>query len=309
MLVDDRGPDDARRSMGSPAGIRQRPRMRGATYHLRLRLRVAVNSSEVRRHLALRRAVRRGQPAGVGGRPSTASTADGHPRRAYERGEGHAPPKVTVVLGVVKPAGVSRAPAGFTVECRSARCAPPRTVGTARHGSARPASLIEGVSPAAIEATHPASAPGRSRTCDLEIRRLLLYPAELQGPGIARSVDTNLGRTALWFRPLTFRSPGAKYANHGAQHGPGHAAAGIHRRRSSPAADQAGLREPRRHHEYAVRALSWVLLKGWLCKPSWPRKDAAACISYSWSSVRWTSAQMGVFSWPRAHCPRHEQGI
>ena len=28
-----------------------------------------------------------------------------------------------------------------------------------------------------------ASAPGRTRTCDLEIRRLLLYPAELQGPG------------------------------------------------------------------------------------------------------------------------------
>src|SRR4051794_40561455 len=26
-------------------------------------------------------------------------------------------------------------------------------------------------------------APGRTRTCDLEIRRLLLCPAELQGPG------------------------------------------------------------------------------------------------------------------------------
>ena len=25
-------------------------------------------------------------------------------------------------------------------------------------------------------------APGRTRTCDLEIRRLLLYPAELRGP-------------------------------------------------------------------------------------------------------------------------------
>ena len=28
------------------------------------------------------------------------------------------------------------------------------------------------------------SAPGRNRTCDLEIRRLLLYPAELRGRGI-----------------------------------------------------------------------------------------------------------------------------
>ena len=30
------------------------------------------------------------------------------------------------------------------------------------------------------------SAPGRTRTCDLEIRRLLLYPAELRGPGTRR---------------------------------------------------------------------------------------------------------------------------
>ena len=29
-------------------------------------------------------------------------------------------------------------------------------------------------------------APGRTRTCDLEIRRLLLYPAELRGPGTRR---------------------------------------------------------------------------------------------------------------------------
>jgi hypothetical protein len=30
------------------------------------------------------------------------------------------------------------------------------------------------------------SAPGRTRTCDLEIRRLLLYPAELRRPGRSR---------------------------------------------------------------------------------------------------------------------------
>src|SRR5688572_22921065 len=31
----------------------------------------------------------------------------------------------------------------------------------------------------------------------------------------------------------------------------------------------------------------------------------AACISYSWFSVRWTSAQMDVFSSWRAQCPQH----
>ena len=36
---------------------------------------------------------------------------------------------------------------------------------------------------------HAASAPGRTRTCDLEIRRLLLYPAELQGRGEHSSRD------------------------------------------------------------------------------------------------------------------------
>jgi CspA family cold shock protein len=35
-------------------------------------------------------------------------------------------------------------------------------------------------------------------------------------------------------------------------------------------------------------------------------QDRAACISYSWYSVRWTSAQLDVFSGLRAHCPRHE---
>ena len=33
--------------------------------------------------------------------------------------------------------------------------------------------------------------------------------------------------------------------------------------------------------------------------------DVAACISYSWFSVRWTSAQVDVFSSSRAQCPRH----
>jgi cold shock protein len=36
-------------------------------------------------------------------------------------------------------------------------------------------------------------------------------------------------------------------------------------------------------------------------------QDVAACISYSWSSVRWTSAQVDVFSSLRAHCPRYEK--
>ena len=35
----------------------------------------------------------------------------------------------------------------------------------------------------------PGSAPGRTRTCDLEIRRLLLYPAELRGRGIGIMVQ------------------------------------------------------------------------------------------------------------------------
>ena len=32
----------------------------------------------------------------------------------------------------------------------------------------------------------------------------------------------------------------------------------------------AGAGEERRSPEHATDALSWVLLKGWLCKPSWP---------------------------------------
>ena len=34
-------------------------------------------------------------------------------------------------------------------------------------------------------------------------------------------------------------------------------------------------------------------------------QDVAACISYSWFSVRWTSAQVDVFSGSRAQCSRH----
>ena len=41
------------------------------------------------------------------------------------------------------------------------------------------------------------SAPGRTRTCDLEIRRLLLYPAELQGRGVGRAVGHHLGMTPV----------------------------------------------------------------------------------------------------------------
>ena len=38
-------------------------------------------------------------------------------------------------------------------------------------------------------------APGRIRTCDLEIRRLLLYPAELRGRGMGIAVGTTIGTT------------------------------------------------------------------------------------------------------------------
>src|SRR5688572_32850045 len=34
-------------------------------------------------------------------------------------------------------------------------------------------------------------------------------------------------------------------------------------------------------------------------------QDGAACISYSWFSVRWTSVQVDVFSGSRARCSRH----
>jgi hypothetical protein len=37
-------------------------------------------------------------------------------------------------------------------------------------------------------------------------------------------------------------------------------------------------------------------------------QDVAACISYSWFSVRWTSAQVDVFSGLRAQCPRQNKG-
>lgn len=41
----------------------------------------------------------------------------------------------------------------------------------------------------------PGGAPGRTRTCDLEIRRLLLYPAELRGPAPTDRAD-RAGRPA-----------------------------------------------------------------------------------------------------------------
>ena len=64
-----------------------------------------------------------------------------------------------------------------------------------------------------------------------------------------------------------------------------------------------GRRQLRRLHEFAIHALSWVVLKGWLCEPSWPHKDAAACISFSWFSVRWTSAKIGCLQLPGGKLP------
>ena len=46
-------------------------------------------------------------------------------------------------------------------------------------------------------------APGRTRTCDLEIRRLLLYPAELRGP--MQSVRTAMTRVAGRSWPVRHR--------------------------------------------------------------------------------------------------------
>ena len=58
---------------------------------------------------------------------------------------------------------------------------------------------VQGTDPAddadvgrAGEARH-LSAPGRTRTCDLEIRRLLLYPAELRGRGIGNYIVLDIG--------------------------------------------------------------------------------------------------------------------
>ena len=64
-----------------------------------------------------------------------------------------------------------------------------------------------------------------------------------------------------------------------------------------------------RFQEYEPMPYRGVLSKGWLCSRPGRANIAAACISYSWFSVRWTSAQMGVLCCLRAHGPRHEQGI
>jgi hypothetical protein len=47
------------------------------------------------------------------------------------------------------------------------------------------------------EIKQPRGAPGTIRTCDLEIRRLLLYPAELrgQGPDVPISADEYAARS------------------------------------------------------------------------------------------------------------------
>jgi hypothetical protein len=41
-------------------------------------------------------------------------------------------------------------------------------------------------------------APGRIRTCDLELRSLLLYPAELPGPIYPKLNPLNLGTPGIW---------------------------------------------------------------------------------------------------------------
>jgi hypothetical protein len=52
-----------------------------------------------------------------------------------------------------------------------------------------------GTSCATAHDVFPGGAPGRTRTCDLEIRRLLLYPAELRGPAPTAGAD-RAGRPA-----------------------------------------------------------------------------------------------------------------
>ncbi len=52
-----------------------------------------------------------------------------------------------------------------------------------------------GTSCATAHDVFPGGAPGRTRTCDLEIRRLLLYPAELRGPAPTAAAD-RAGRPA-----------------------------------------------------------------------------------------------------------------
>src|SRR4051812_6210533 len=62
------------------------------------------------------------------------------------------------------------------------RDAGPSTVGVRPRRRVWARSLARGTPCAAAHGVFPGGAPGRTRTCDLEIRRLLLYPAELRGP-------------------------------------------------------------------------------------------------------------------------------
>lgn len=54
-------------------------------------------------------------------------------------------------------------------------------------------------------------APGRIRTCDLEIRRLLLYPAELRAPNFSTDLSTghpaSLNGTAVPTSTLPHHGP------------------------------------------------------------------------------------------------------
>src|SRR5947208_11064117 len=61
-----------------------------------------------------------------------------------------------------------------------------------------------------------------------------------------------------------------------------------------------------RRTRHPCRSVGAVEGDGSASRPGCAR--CAAVISYSWFSVRWTSAQMGVFSSLRARCSRHEQG-
>lgn len=75
------------------------------------------------------------------------------------------------------------------------------------HSGRTPCPLVRRRFPASADAARSwargisaGGAPGRTRTCDLEIRRLLLYPAELRGPGSTTVAD-------LQHRQLSRRHP------------------------------------------------------------------------------------------------------
>ncbi len=93
------------------------------------------------------------------------------------------PDEVDDAIVVRSPTTARRSWTPSRIPTRSPSRPSPRSNRAGASRSPRPVSSSTALSDRDGRTTFSARAPGRTRTCDLEIRRLLLYPAELRGPG------------------------------------------------------------------------------------------------------------------------------